>query len=218
MVQGWHPGEKLIQKKLGYDGVMAASFMAIEEEMPEQHRAFYTTRLPFIPVTILDAQGRPWSCILAGPSGEPGFVSSPREDRLAMDVRPWDGDPFKENIELQPSKGRVLVAGIGIEFSTRRRNKFAGCITDVRKTGDVYQVKLIVNQAIGCVFHSFVTFQVHDAMFDYTETAQSISMSANSILIQVHILKSPIKFQSCARRIDCRRSSSISCTRRIPYL
>ena len=150
MLQGWHKGERAIQKKLGYEGPMAMAFTWIEAEMPEQHRTFHTTRLPFIPVTTLDAEGRPWSCILAGSSGEPGFVSSPREDRLDMDVRVWEGDPFKDNINLFEREEKLLIAGIGIEFSTRRRNKFAGYITDVRKHGDTYQFKTTVNQAIGC--------------------------------------------------------------------
>lgn len=152
MVQGWHRGELAIQKKLGYDGPMAIGYSWIEQELPEEHRVFHTTRLPFIPVTTLDDTGRPWSCILAGSAGEPGFVSSPNWDRLDMDVRVWPGDPFKENINLFGTGQKILAAGIGIEFSTRRRNKFAGYISDVRKHGDSYQIKLIVNQAIGYVF------------------------------------------------------------------
>ncbi|KAJ3549925.1 hypothetical protein NM688_g5126 [Phlebia brevispora] len=150
MVQGWHRGERSIQKKLGFDGPMKMAYTWIDEEMPEEHRVFHTTRLPFIPVTTLDDQGRPWSCIFAGESGQPGFVSSPHWERLDMNVKVWPGDPFGENVKLfEKGKGKLLTAGIGIEFSTRRRNKFAGHIHDVRKHGDSYQIKMIVNQAIG---------------------------------------------------------------------
>lgn len=119
----------------------------IEAEMPEQHRVFHSTRLPFIPVTTLDAEGRPWTSIFAGQSGEPGFVSSPKWDRLLMNIHTWEGDPFNENVKL--FGGQMLAAGIGIEFSTRRRNKFAGHIFDIRKNVDSYHIEMIVYQAIG---------------------------------------------------------------------
>ena len=55
---------------------------------------------------------------------------------------------------------KLLAAGIGIEFSTRRRNKFAGYIRDIHKKGDSYHLEMIVNQAIGyvnllCVMNTF---------------------------------------------------------------
>ena len=155
MVQGWHRGERAIQKKVGFDGVMTMAWTWIDEEMPEEHREFHTTRLPFIPVTTLDDEGRPWSCILAGASGEPGFASSSvaRWNQLDMKVRVWDGEPFAENIQRYWSDGKVLFAGIGIEFSTRRRNKFAGYVSAAEKCGsDEYNITTVVNQAIGYVY------------------------------------------------------------------
>ena len=149
MVQGWHRGERAIQKRVGYDKAMTLAYKWIDEEMPEEHRIFHTTRLPFIPVTTLDEEGRPWSCILAGAEGKPGFVTSPKWDRLDMHVRVWEGDPFKENIEQYGDGKNVLIAGIGIEFSTRRRNKFAGHISVARKRDDEYRITAMVNQAIG---------------------------------------------------------------------
>ena len=98
-----------------------------------------------------DAEGRPWSCMFAGASGKPGFVSSPNWVRLDMEVHVWDGDPFKENVNEFSQEGGMLAAGIGIEFSTRRRNKFAGHISEIRKRGDTYRLKMMVNQAIGYV-------------------------------------------------------------------
>ncbi len=65
-----------------------------------------------------------------------------------MNVRVWEGDPFKENVESFRD-GKMLMAGIGIEFSTRRRNKFAGHVFELRQIGDTYQLKMVVNQAIG---------------------------------------------------------------------
>ena len=148
VLQGWHRGERIIQQKLGFAGSMTMAYTWIEAEMPEQHRIFHTTRLPFIPVTTLDAAGRPWTSIFAGHSGEPGFVSSPKWDQLHMDIHPWEGDPFNENATLFDGQ-KMLAAGIGIEFSTRRRNKFAGHIFDIQKSGNFYHLQMVVNQAIG---------------------------------------------------------------------
>ncbi|KAI0059565.1 hypothetical protein BV25DRAFT_1860144 [Artomyces pyxidatus] len=155
-LRGWHPGEVAIQRKLAFDQASATSWMHITNYMDEQHRVFHTTRLPFIPVTTLDADGRPWTSILAGADGKPGFVRSPNETQLVIKARAWDGDPWVENLEPLLSGQRrgedekILAAGIGIEFSTRRRNKFAGWITEARKAGERdYQLELHVNQAIG---------------------------------------------------------------------
>ncbi|KAG1842886.1 hypothetical protein DFJ58DRAFT_805555 [Suillus subalutaceus] len=130
-LNGWHKGERAIQEKLGFQGAVSQSWTQIEGEMPEQHRIFYSTRLPFIPVTTLDSMGRPWSSILAGPHGEIGWVSSETYDQLSMRVEVWDGDPLKANADYHAgttdgSQREMLIAGIGVEFSTRRRNKFAG--------------------------------------------------------------------------------------------
>jgi hypothetical protein len=47
----------------------------------------------------------------------------------------------------------MLVAGIGVEAATRRRNKFAGKVVEVRRGKSSHSVEfdLVVNGAIGCV-------------------------------------------------------------------
>ncbi|THG96690.1 hypothetical protein EW026_g5186 [Hermanssonia centrifuga] len=148
MLQGWHRGVRSVHKRLGFEGPMASAYTWIQGEMSEEHRTFNTTRIPFVPVTTLDTLGRPWSSILAGPSGEPGFISSPSWDRLDMDVRVWNGDPFKDNVRTSHGK-KMLLAGIGIDLSSRQRNKFAGYVSELHQAGDIYTFKVIVNQAIG---------------------------------------------------------------------
>ncbi|KAF7440228.1 hypothetical protein PC9H_000572 [Pleurotus ostreatus] len=148
-LNGWHRGERAIQEKLGYRAAMAMAFAAIDGDMPEQHREFYVTRLPFVPVTTLDELGRPWGSILAGANGEPGFIQSPSDAKLVLDARVWEGDPLLQNSDLFGKKDKMLVAGIGVEFSTRRRNKFAGWISKLEKKGQQIQLQLDVNEAIG---------------------------------------------------------------------
>lgn len=54
VLNGWHKGERSIQKKLGFDAVMTTGYTWIDGSLPEQHRLFHTTRLPFMPITTLD--------------------------------------------------------------------------------------------------------------------------------------------------------------------
>lgn len=46
----------------------------------------------------------------------------------------------------------MLIAGIGVEFPTRRRNKFAGVISKLSRREDHnVEMVLLVNEAIGYV-------------------------------------------------------------------
>jgi predicted pyridoxine 5'-phosphate oxidase superfamily flavin-nucleotide-binding protein len=148
LLQGWHRGERVIHEKMSLTEPMATAYTSVKGEMPEQHREFHSTWLPFVPVATLDDQNRPWTSIFAGRSGQPGFISSPSWNRLDMDIRLWEGDPFWENSQLFDGK-RMEIAGIGIEFSTRRRNKFAGFVFDIQQNGDTYKLKLQVDEALG---------------------------------------------------------------------
>lgn len=122
--------------------------------MPDQHRLFHTSNLSFIPITTIDEDGRPWASIMAGQGGNIGFVQSPSPQALSIYARLWDGDPmlkmvkkWRENGMYEPD--RLLTAGLGIEFSTRRRNKFAGRIRNVRGGGSNVIFDVEVNEALG---------------------------------------------------------------------
>ncbi|EKM51677.1 uncharacterized protein PHACADRAFT_261962 [Phanerochaete carnosa HHB-10118-sp] len=147
-ILGWHRGERIIQERLGFGASMSNNYTWIRDFMPDQHREFHSTRLPFIPVTTLDDRGRPWTSIWAGKAGEPGFVNSSSPNHMDMEIKVWEGDPFWDNHTLFNGE-KLLAAGIGIEFSTRRRNKFAGHVYAMQKDNNVFQLKLIVNEAIG---------------------------------------------------------------------
>lgn len=157
-LHGWHAGEAAIQQKLGYHDAVASSWRVTENFMREQHRLFHTSNLNFLPITTLDEDGRPWASFAAGSNGAIGFVTSPDKNTLRLAVKLWHGDPMVDTLEtwLDPAKRgetpeeRFLIAGVGIEFSTRRRNKFAGRIQFVRKIADMkYEVELFINEALG---------------------------------------------------------------------
>lgn len=153
-ITGWHPGETTIQSKLGLSSAVSQSWRAIEPQLREQHRLFHTSNLPFIPMAVVDREGRPWAGIAAGKDGEIGFVRGPDLKTLVMAVRVWRGEPLGEVLSdwSEARDGRELIAGLGIEFSTRRRNKFAGFIRDVvpgQVEGLDYVLEMEVDEAVG---------------------------------------------------------------------
>lgn len=157
-LHAWHPGEVAVQRRLGFADAVSHRWRNITNYMPEQHRLFHTHNLHFIPITTIDAHGRPWASIVAGPTGDIGFVKSPNHQALSITARLWDGDPLGDTaaawIAREPpdvdASERFLTAGLGIEFSTRRRNKFAGRIEDVSQAGNsCIQFDINVNEALG---------------------------------------------------------------------
>lgn len=154
-LNGWHRGERLIHEKLGHNDnySIMSLYHQIGNDLPEEHAVFYTTRLPFLPVVTLDACSRPWGSILAGSDGKPGFVQNSRShyNTLSINAKLWPGEPLLKNAETYKEDGSMLVAGIGVEYSTRRRNKFAGKVTKLRKSGDEIHLELLVDEALGFV-------------------------------------------------------------------
>ncbi|MGV0024432.1 hypothetical protein [Phormidesmis priestleyi] len=128
----FHAGEIAIQERLGVRTKMEAQGRrVIRDYLTEQHRQFFA-QLPFLIVGTADQQGRLWASILVG---EPGFLSTPDEHTLQVTARALSGDLFTE----------TLVAGadiglLGIELSTRRRNRLNGTIEAVAWNGFTIQV------------------------------------------------------------------------------
>jgi hypothetical protein len=150
-LNGWHPGEQLVRHKLNYDTdpSLRTLYTYITTSLDPHQALFHSNNVSFLPITTLDADGRPWGSVLAPEDGRPGigFIDH-QEAGLRVRARLWDGDPLKEYFEKEDE---MLVAGIGIEFSTRRRNKFAGKITRIHQTGDVFDMDFSVNESVGYV-------------------------------------------------------------------
>lgn len=76
---------------------------------------------------------------------------------MSLRTELWEGDPFLDNLVCGDSEREgegMFVAGIGVEVATRRRNKFAGKVVEVRRGRSSHSVEfdLVVNEAIGCVY------------------------------------------------------------------
>ena len=116
----FHAGEQTIQSRAGIrDRIELKGRAVIRDYMPEQHRAFFAA-LPFMVVGLADQNGYPWATIL---SGLPGFMNSAQEDLLAIKAWVDRRDPLHSCI-----RDGAPVGGLGIEFSTRRRNRLNGRI------------------------------------------------------------------------------------------
>jgi predicted pyridoxine 5'-phosphate oxidase superfamily flavin-nucleotide-binding protein len=116
----FHIGEQTIQSLAGVRDLMERKGRAvIRDYMPEQHRAFFAA-LPFMVVGLADQNGHPWATTLSGP---PGFMNSAQANLLAIKAWLDLDDPLHSCI-----RDGAPVGGLGIELSTRRRNRINGRI------------------------------------------------------------------------------------------
>lgn len=132
MTNGWthegspfHEGEHRIQERVGVrDRAEMQGQRVIRDHLPDQHREFYES-LPFLLLGSVDAQGRPWASLVAGPQG---FIKSPEAKRLHLNAPLLPGDPLKRTLH-----DGADIGVIGLEPATRRRNRFngrAGAVND----------------------------------------------------------------------------------------
>lgn len=177
-LHGWHPGEQAIQQKLGYASAVQGAWRLAENTMREQHRIFHTSNIPFVPVTTMTNNSRVWASILTAPDGKIGFIKSPDDKTLVVTAGLWDGEPMLDTLKnlqdpvmkQRAREHRFLTAGVGIEYSTRRRNKFAGEITDAKHNGGAeWEMTITVNEAMGYVFLSQQNtgFAIFDFNFEF---------------------------------------------------
>ncbi len=108
----------------------------IRDFMPEQHRHFFA-QLPYLFVGAVDAAGWPLATLL---SGHPGFVQSPDPATLHIAALPTVADPAAEAL----TPGREIGI-LGIDFSTRRRNRANGRLLSRGPGG----IRVAVDQSYG---------------------------------------------------------------------
>lgn len=133
----FHCGEQILQERAGVRERMERfGRQVIHDHLPEQHRAFYR-QLPFVLVGHADKEGRPWASILFN---QPGFISTSDPHEMKINTSPVAGDPLANALHSGTHLGLL-----GIELSTRRRNRVAAQIA--RVSNDV--IELRVAQAFG---------------------------------------------------------------------
>ena len=133
----WHRGEREAQARAGVDPQHTARVAPfLRPLLTAQHRAFYPL-LPSLVVGAVDDAGLPWATIL---EGGPGFVQSPDETHLRIAAQAAADDPARAGLAAGCAVGLL-----GIELSTRRRNRLNGRIE--ADAGDALAVA--VDQAYG---------------------------------------------------------------------
>lgn len=119
----FHSAEIYIQERLGIaEQVAKYSQGFIREVMPEKHRSFYS-ELPFVILGLTDHKGYPWPIPMFG---QVGFVQSPNETTLDFTGIPSLLSTL--NIEFQTGQ---KIGMLGIQLSTRRRNRVNGVIQTI---------------------------------------------------------------------------------------
>ncbi|HEY2732718.1 MAG TPA: pyridoxamine 5'-phosphate oxidase family protein [Polyangiales bacterium] len=133
----FHAGEQRLQMLADVrDRAEQLGQRIIRDYMTESHRLFFA-ELPLLLIASLDDAGWPIASLLAG---EPGFISSRDPRHLQISAKPLVSDPIARTIEVGASLGLL-----GIQFSTRRRNRLNGEVTQL--TGDRFTVS--VRQSYG---------------------------------------------------------------------
>ncbi len=123
----WHSGEVAVQERLGVAERMAKNgSRVVWDYMPEQHREFYGS-IPFMMIGSVDSDGDVWASMAAG---RPGFMTSPDPRELTVDFLPDASDPAAAGV-----KDGDAIGMLGIELSTRRRNRMNGIVHNATDSG-----------------------------------------------------------------------------------
>ncbi len=124
----FHADELVAQARAG-SGARGAG---IRSSMPDQHRSFFEM-LRYLFVATVDTEGWPLATML---TGTPGFVYSPDPVTLRVDALPDGNDPAAATL----GDGRE-VGILGLDLSTRRRNRVNGQIASVDNGGFTVSVR-----------------------------------------------------------------------------
>ncbi|KAF9543061.1 hypothetical protein CPC08DRAFT_770306 [Agrocybe pediades] len=117
--------------------------------MPNEEAKFYSSKVHCLPMCTLDKEGRSWVSILAGEEGRIGYIHYPARDTLHVGVTLWEGDAFIGYFEdAEDGQRSPPFASVGIEVSTRTRNKFAGRIEEAQLQGKSLKLTLKTRRAI----------------------------------------------------------------------
>ena len=150
-----HEGELRLQKLTHTPDELADAIPNyIRTDMPQQHAEFFPG-LSYLPLSALDSRGRPWASLLVTKSAEDPSIGITVSGRNQTDVVAETNsyDPFVLALgeeQTSPSMDKRLFAGVGIDYTNRRRNKLAGHIvpTSIGHSGKI-RLQLLTDQHLG---------------------------------------------------------------------
>ncbi|WP_158747770.1 pyridoxamine 5'-phosphate oxidase family protein [Acidisphaera sp. L21] len=133
VVSPWHDGELALQRHEGVAEAMdRVGRRAIRPALTEQHRLFYPL-LPFVVLGSVDGADNPWATLRAAPRG---FLSAPDASQLHAAIPAQPDDPAEPGL----SDGKA-VGLLGIDLTTRRRNRLNGVVRRSDSTGFDIEVR-----------------------------------------------------------------------------
>lgn len=132
----WHVGELTLQEKAGVRQLMERQIANIRDHLIEQHRLFFPL-LPSIVIGAVDGQGDVWATIR---EGLPGFVAIPDSRTVELGARVDTSDPAEAGLAVGKAIGLL-----GIELSTRRRNRVNGIVSQRQGAG----LRVAVEESFG---------------------------------------------------------------------
>ncbi|KAJ9476598.1 Oxidoreductase FAD-binding protein [Pseudozyma hubeiensis] len=141
----WHAGELYIQSALGHASAVSSAHSVFQPRLTAQHQQFHTS-LNILSVCTLDREGRPWGSFLTAADGGSGFIRSPSFNSLVVGgMRLHEDHPVETALKEGAKFGMTrlvkggeedggpaltLIAGVGVMFENRRRNKFSGFVNE----------------------------------------------------------------------------------------
>ncbi|KAK4050783.1 hypothetical protein OIV83_003204 [Microbotryomycetes sp. JL201] len=145
----WPDESVKVQRLFDVEWEVREDVEMLSRTLPEQHRLFHSRNISFLPLAVLDPDsGRVWTSMLAGKDGEPGFIDAPDKQTLIVHANTWPGDPATRYL-ASPGQDPALVAGVGVELTTRRRNKLAGSATVLSNKDHDLKLEIKISQALG---------------------------------------------------------------------
>lgn len=132
----WHEGELALQSRYGVAARMdEVGRRVLRDHLIEQHREFYPL-LPMVVLAAVDGAGDVWPTLRAG---YPGFLRAPDPHHLTVALTREPADPADAGMD-----DGAAIGLLGIDLSTRRRNRLNGTL---RRHGGGFDV--VVEQSFG---------------------------------------------------------------------
>lgn len=123
----WHAGEQVLQESVGVAARMEQrGHLVVRDHLIAQHRDFYPL-LSFIILGAVDPSGEVWATIR---TGRPGFAHAIDDKTLHLITGAVADDPAEAGL----AEGNALGL-LGIELSTRRRNRLNGTVRQRSRDG-----------------------------------------------------------------------------------
>jgi predicted pyridoxine 5'-phosphate oxidase superfamily flavin-nucleotide-binding protein len=133
----FHSSEAAIHQRFGISKrIVKKTHALIREVMPQQHRDFFE-HLPMIIIATTDHHGQPWATPI---TGTPPFITSPNNKTLIIQ----QSSPLHNILQLDLHAGKKIGV-LGIDLSTRRRNRMNGIIKRQQAQG----LSIHVEQSFG---------------------------------------------------------------------